>query len=1112
MMSHCVKIEDADMSRKPGARGIIGGRACQAIWEPRDVTQTSEANILDDGCSWRNSNIRAEGHLQSLHTPVNMGIKDTVGVISGFREYDNLFQWARSTISSQWSNTNQKMFHEDLSRLENGLQCLRGTLPAMYDLIDRAEWRSHKRRVAELLPILEDTVYDADDLLDDFRWYTMKVKVDRNGSQSYLMEFFKNVIKGSFIKVNGIRERLNNVSGHLWNMGLHEATTRFDKSVRPETSSFPNETKIFGRDMELKQIIKLLCAPTNSSDAHPKRLKGSTAVDVSTSTSASNQAGNESRISNLPVLPIVGIGGVGKTTLAQHICSHEQVKSHFDLIIWVCVSDDFDVKRLTKEAIQSCPGKYATTENLNSLQNTFSDIASTKKFLIVLDDMWDDVLKENGQCWKRFCAPLKKVQQGSVMLVTTRSSKVADRVSTMEPVTLEGLKDDVFWNFFKLCVFESRSSSNNDPELERIGRSIVPKLKGSPLAAKTLGRILRMNLQAAHWNAVLESELWKLSQEETEILPALRLSYMYLPFHLKRCFSFCAVYPKDYKFQKVRLAEIWVAEGFVDPQGDTPLQDIGCEYFNDLLNRSFFQEVQGEYLIHDLLHDMAQKVAEHECFIVKRKSDFKDIPPNVRHLSIYSSTDIENASLLRLCHFTKLRTLLFDKRLAKNYIPTSILEKWCSELLCLRVIVCVATNELPAAIGNLKHLRYLQILRASHFKSLPAEFCRLYNLQILCVQECKLESLPSDFSNLICLQRFESYGFQCSSMFRSCPEELYFQVSVDAANDGQERGFRLMKNINQVGELEIYNIDKLSKEHAAEAQLQNKKYLKILKLSWSWPLWSSPEDSIEVLRVLQPPTCLKSLLLRDYPGVLLPGWSLTEISPSLMSPSFISCGLENSLASTNPERRNPSEIPEVLIDNNNDITGIFSSLTDLKITIKDCNNLVSIPAERFGDLCCLKELTVQGCPNTSIQRLVAPSLKRLVLGKERDFSYYPSHGNLADSIDCCTLTYFFLSSNRLTSIQLEINTGRSRAFPCLTSLTIERCYKLSTIDDLLSEEYLPAIERICIIFCGRLSPCPSRHITSSPGSLWSTNLSSVENLLIKDCADIVSIGGENAIS
>ena len=129
---------------------------------------------------------------------------------------------------------------------------------------------------------------------------------------------------------------------------------------------------------------------------------------------------------------------------------------------------------------------------MNLLQKNFSEIARTKKLLIVLDDMWDDVLKENGQCWNRFCAPLKNVLPGSMMLVTTRSPQVADRVGTMDPITLEGLKDDVFWNFFKLCVFESGSSNNNN--LESIGRRIVPKLKGSPLAAKTLGQIGRAHV------------------------------------------------------------------------------------------------------------------------------------------------------------------------------------------------------------------------------------------------------------------------------------------------------------------------------------------------------------------------------------------------------------------------------------------------------------------------------------------------------------------------------------------------------------------------------------------------------------------------------------------
>ena len=135
------------------------------------------------------------------------------------------------------------------------------------------------------------------------------------------------------------------------------------------------------------------------------------------------------------------------------------------------------------------------------------------------------------------------------------------------------------------------NSSNIDPKLERIGEKILPKLRGSPLAAKTLGRLLGMSLELSHWDRILKSQLWELQQKETDILPALRLSYMYLPLYLKRCFSFCAVYPKDYKFKKEDLVEIWVAEGLVEHQPNILLQHTGDQYFEELAHLSFFRNI-----------------------------------------------------------------------------------------------------------------------------------------------------------------------------------------------------------------------------------------------------------------------------------------------------------------------------------------------------------------------------------------------------------------------------------------------------------------------------------------------------------------------------------------
>ncbi|SPT16027.1 unnamed protein product [Triticum aestivum] len=453
------------------------------------------------------------------------------GIISAINECVSLFLSAKSAISSlrsRWSGSQEQSLQDHVLQLQSDLQHLCDTLPAMYDLINGAEWRSYEERVAKLLSSLKDIVSEAEDLIDEFRWHEKKVTVEGNAIQSPFIEFLDKVIHGNFNKLNDVQLRLNYLSSEMKGMELREVTHRFAKSVRPVTTSLlSKETKIFGREKEVKQVLGFLNVPTC-----PKRKRATSSINASTSTSSSNHVNGGPTILSLPVLVVAGIGGVGKTTLAQHICNHQRVKSHFELIIWICVSDDFDEKRLTKEAIESCTGKKAKIDNFDSLQRALSNHMKNKRLLIVLDDVWDDALKDNGRCWEMFCAPFTSVQEGSAMLVTTRCPNVTKAVHTMEPVIVEGLKDDVFWNFFKLCAFGSEGSSN-DPELERIGRRILPKLKGSPLAAKTLGRMLSMDHQASHWSSILESELWELKQKKTEILPALGLSYMYLPFYFE---------------------------------------------------------------------------------------------------------------------------------------------------------------------------------------------------------------------------------------------------------------------------------------------------------------------------------------------------------------------------------------------------------------------------------------------------------------------------------------------------------------------------------------------------------------------------------------------------
>jgi hypothetical protein len=314
-------------------------------------------------------------------------------------------------------------------------------------------------------------------------------------------------------------------------------------------------------------------------------------------------------------------------------------------------------------------------------------------------------------------------------------------------------------------VFGS-NSSHIDPELEQIGKEILSKLRGSPLAAKTLGRLLRRKLDPLHWKEILNSELWEHRQEATDILPALRLSYMYLPFHLKKCFSFCAVYPKDYNFKKDDLVEIWVAEGLVEHQPSIPLHHTGAQYFEELAHLSFFQKnpwSQEKYVIHDLMHDMAQLVSKAECFVIKDTKDLSKIPQNVRHLLVLKNGDVQCSDLLKhdMAQHRKLRTLLCDLSL-KIKSGNTLMEQWCAKLLCMRVMVCSSISKwgLPGSISNLKHLRYLKILDSCICKSLPAGFCSLNNMQLFYAKKWVIDDIPSSFHMLINLQKFESAKYQ----------------------------------------------------------------------------------------------------------------------------------------------------------------------------------------------------------------------------------------------------------------------------------------------------------------------------------------------------------------
>jgi hypothetical protein len=156
-------------------------------------------------------------------------------------------------------------------------------------------------------------------------------------------------------------------------------------------------------------------------------------------------------------------------------------------------------------------------------------------------------------------------------------------------IQLEGLEPKEYWSLFLACVFDETNQQRNNENLLEIGEKIVEKLKGSPLAAKTVGSLLRKKLTVDLWTRVLESREWESQTGDHDIMPALKLSYDYLPFQLQQCFSSCALFPEDYKFGCEELIHFWIGLDILHPgHMSKRIEDIGRDNLIDLVNYGFF--------------------------------------------------------------------------------------------------------------------------------------------------------------------------------------------------------------------------------------------------------------------------------------------------------------------------------------------------------------------------------------------------------------------------------------------------------------------------------------------------------------------------------------------
>ncbi|XP_062119356.1 putative disease resistance protein RGA3 [Humulus lupulus] len=457
------------------------------------------------------------------------------------------------------------------------------------------------------------------------------------------------------------------------------------------------------------------------------------------------------------VLAIVGIGGLGKTTLAQSVFNDEQVQKHFELKIWVCVSDNFDLKLIVKSIIESAKGENSVGDiGMEPLRKKLGEVLGGKRYFLVLDDMWEENRNKLLEL-KTLITSGENV--GSRVVVTTRSEKSAKFIaSKQQPYQLGILDEDQSWSLFRKVAFEDGSQELENTSIVKIGKEIVERCKGIPLAIKTIGNLLYGKSKESEWSS-FNKEFSKISeQQDDDILPTLRLSYDHLASHLKLCFAYCSLFPKDYNIEVKTLVNLWMAQGFLklsDPSQDQCLEDVGYEWFMNLLEGSFFQDVEVDKCgiikrckMHDLMHDLAVQVAGAEC------ATFANIKETTHHVSFTSHTYSKSEISASLAHAKMIRTILHFS-ISKDQTFCDAIISNCKSIRCLDLNTSMM-KLVSNSIGKLKHLRYLDLSWNSRLNILPNSITNLLNLQTLKLNKwSQLQELPRDIEKLINLRHLE---------------------------------------------------------------------------------------------------------------------------------------------------------------------------------------------------------------------------------------------------------------------------------------------------------------------------------------------------------------------
>ncbi|TVU26670.1 hypothetical protein EJB05_29225, partial [Eragrostis curvula] len=701
------------------------------------------------------------------------------------------------------------------------------------------------------------------------------------------------------------------------------------------------------------------------------------------------------------VFAIVGVGGIGKSTLAKNIFNNEIIQQEFQKKIWVSVNQDYSDTELLRRTIEAGGGNQAAGNTMEVLKKTLKETLKGCKTLLVMDDVW------NHRAWENVLKiPLTNVvAQGSRVLVTTRNHRIARGMMAEEPYhNIDKLKPEDAWSLLKEQVVRNVNDESQVEMLKDIGMGIIAKCDGLPLAVKVMGGVLlQKNRRRSDWEAVLRDSVWSISQMPEELNSAIYLSYQDLESPLKPCFLYVSLLPKSKCFSVHEIVGMWISEGIIHGNLDD-LENIGREYYDELILRKLI-EPNMRYVdqqacnMHDVVRSFAQYIARDEALVAGQSSKI-DITSKL-NLENFIMLSLENKgsesdelewmslqeqisvrTLISIGNNIKIKpsdSLVTFPNLRTLYVQNADFDQLVESLVKLKYlrylsIPCTNISKLPENIHKMKFLQYISLLHCESLVKLPVSIGKLQDLRYLDLCWTSINSIPRGFGGLTSLRKL--YGF---------PVHM----------DGDWCSLVELGPLSKLIELYIHGLENVSSSIVAKkTDLCGKVHLRKLGLCCTCKHGHNDqlfkeEDYIsgeghqnieEVFDELCPPPSVENLTINTYFGRRLPIWMTSNDVVPLGSLRIIvleelpcCTELPNSLCQLPcleflQIKRAPAIKrvgPEFLQLHHHE------QLRELEVS--QCPGI-----ERIGNLPKLQELLIDHCPKLKVLEGV-PALERLVL-------------------------------------------------------------------------------------------------------------------------------------